>query len=89
MAENWRRAEGSPPYPYWRDAATGETQNFFIFGIVAWEKATGRATEQRREDTDENDKEGYGMEPMTLQKPKIGAEEVRRAAAALREMTEQ
>ena len=29
------------------------------------------------------------MEPMTLQKPKIGAEEVRRAAAALREMTEQ
>ena len=59
-AENWRRAEGSPPYPYWRDAATGEAQNFFIFGIVAWEKATGRATEQRREDTGENDKEGYG-----------------------------
>lgn len=57
---------------------------FFIFGIVAWRRATGRATERRREDTGENDKEGYGMEPMTLQKPKIGAEEVRRAAQILK-----
>nr|DAO37190.1 MAG TPA: hypothetical protein [Caudoviricetes sp.] len=38
MAENWRRAEGSPPYPYWRDAATGETQKFFYFWHCCMEK---------------------------------------------------
>ena len=59
-------------------------EDFYIFCIVAREKATGRATKRGWTGTGENEKEEYGMEPMTLQKPKIGAEEVRRAAQILK-----